>query len=101
MDARADVIERQVNHAIYSDDADAVERLTEKIAALEARREHIKATNAAFRKTHRRELLTETNSYTRDCMMPFRAYEGQNLSGNISRLRTRLAMLTRTQKEQG
>jgi len=99
MTARAASIEAQADHAIYSDDPDAIARLTEKIAALEAKREHIKTTNAAFRKTHKVELAAEQNSYLRDCMMPFRAYEGQNLSGNLTRLRARLASLQRQTPE--
>ena len=93
MGARAAGIVRQADHAIYSDDPDAIERLAEKIAALEAKREHIKTANAAFRKSHKAELAAEQNSYLRNCMMPFQSFEGQNLSGNLTRLRTRLAHL--------
>lgn len=92
MRSRADNIEAQAAHAIYSDDPDAVERLTEKIARLEAQREQMKQRNAAFRKEHRAELNVMT-LYQRDRAMPHQGYELTNLSGNISRLRKRLANL--------
>jgi hypothetical protein len=94
MDSRADEIERQADHAIYDDDVDAVERLTEKLAGLEARRERIKTENAAFRKTHRAELAAKEGVYERDLMMPHQAYVLQNLGGNITRARQRLARLS-------
>jgi hypothetical protein len=96
MDRRADEIERQADHAIYSDDADAIERLTEKIARLEAEREAMKTANAAFRKVAKDKLKAEPSAYQRDLMMPHQGYESQNLSGNISRLRNRLRLLTGT-----
>ncbi len=95
MEARADSIERAADNAIYSDDPDAIQRLTEKILLLEDRRETMKTRNAAFRQSHKAELKAEPSAYQRDQMMPFRAYEGQNLSGNIARLRARLAGLKR------
>lgn len=96
MNSRAAEIERQADHAIYSDDPDAIERLTEKIAGLEAQRERIKAKNAEFRKTHRAELKALPSAYARDQAMPHRGYELQNLGGNITRCRQRLAGLQRT-----
>ena len=42
----AAAIERELDRSIYSDDADAIERLEERIAGLEAERERIKAINA-------------------------------------------------------
>lgn len=60
MRSRADEIDAQADHAIYDDDPDATERLAERIAALEAERERIKAYNASCRKGHRDEsILTE------------------------------------------
>lgn len=50
MQARADGIEAQAAHTIYSDDEDATERLQEKIARLKTTQEHYKAINAAIRK---------------------------------------------------
>lgn len=46
--SRADNIESACDRAIYDDDPDAIERLREKLAGLEAKREAYKATN----KTH-------------------------------------------------
>lgn len=95
MRSRAQNIEAQAAHAIYSDDPDAVEALTAKIARLEARREQMKQRNAEFRKAHRAELKAMT-AYQRDQAMPHRGYELTNLSGNLSRLRARLASLEAT-----
>ena len=50
MNSRADELERQADRAIYSDDHDAIEKLTARIAALEAERERIKAVNKAVRR---------------------------------------------------
>ena len=67
MTARADEIERQAANAIYSDDLNATERLTEKIAELEARRETIKAENAAYRKAYKAELAALPSPNSRRC----------------------------------
>ena len=50
MRRKAASIEAAADKAIYSDDEDAVERLTERIAELEAERDRIKAYNASCRK---------------------------------------------------
>jgi DNA repair exonuclease SbcCD ATPase subunit len=92
MAARADGIERAAEGAIYSDDEDAIERLEERIAELEAKRDRIKAENAAFNAEHKAELKTMT-AYDRDRARPHAGYELTNLSGNIKRQRDRLAML--------
>lgn len=70
MESRADGIEAQLDHAIYSDDPDAIERLRERIAELEGERERIKA-------------------------RPHEGYELSNLAGNLRRQRERLAHLER------
>jgi len=93
MERHADDIEAAADRAIYSDDADAVERLQEKIAALKQRRETMKAANAVYRKAHRTELAALPGAYHRDQAMPHWAYELQNLSGNIGRSRDRLKRL--------
>ena len=49
MRSRADNIEAAADHAIYSDDPDAVERLERKLADLEAERGFIRAYNASCR----------------------------------------------------
>lgn len=90
--SRADNIEAAADHAIYSDDHDAVERLGERIAELEAERDAIKQENAAFRKAHAAE-LKDLSAYQRDQAMPHPGYELTNLSGNIARQRKRLAQL--------
>ena len=94
MRGRADTIEHQLERSIYSDDPDALERLAQKLAELEARREAIKAENAAFRREHRAELKGRT-AYERDCALPHPGYELRNLGGLISRTRQRLEHLRR------
>jgi hypothetical protein len=90
----ADNIEAATDHAIYDDDPDAIERLTDKLAALEGKRERMKAANAEYRKVHRVELKAMT-PYERSQAIPFPSYSLQNLGGNISRCRDRLARLQR------
>lgn len=97
MRSRADGIEGQLATSIYDDDEDAIERLRERIARLEAERDDAKAKNAAYRKAHRAE-LKEMTPYQRDQAMPFPGYHFQNLSGNLSRQRQRLARLERAAK---
>lgn len=99
MQTRAANIEAQAAHAIYTDDADAVERLEQRIAELEAERDAIKAENAAFRKTHRAELATMT-AYQRNEAMPHPAYRVTNLTGNIKRNRDRLQQVRQQQERQ-
>lgn len=94
MAERAAEIESQLDHSIYSDDEDAVERLRERVADLEAKREKIKTANAAYRKEHKAELAA-MSPYERGQSVPFPSYVLQNLSGNIARNRKRLAWLER------
>jgi len=89
MRSRAASIEAAADHAIYSDDPDAIERLRARIAELEARREAQKAANAEYRKAHRAELAAMT-PYGRSQSVPWPTYSLTNLGGNISRLRARL-----------
>jgi hypothetical protein len=104
---RADNIEAAADHAIYSDDDDAIERLAERIAGLEAERDRIKAYNASCRKGKADESLLDAaqvaslESVRRHCpyqlgkqgQMP--GYALSNLSGNIAKQRARLAGLQR------
>lgn len=90
--SRADEIERQAEHAIYSDDPDAVERLEQKIAGLEAERERRKRANADYRAQHRAELKTMT-PYERSQAVPFPSYSITNIGGQISAARKRLEQL--------
>jgi len=93
MRSRADGIEGQLAGAIYDDDPDAVEQLRARIARLEAERDAAKAANTAYRREHKAELAT-MGRYERDQAMPYPGYYFQNLSGNLSRQRARLARLT-------
>lgn len=96
MFSRADNIEGQLAGAIYSDDPDAVEALTARVAKLVAKRETIKVENAAFRKAHAVELKA-MSAYQRNQSMPHPSYVLQNLTGNITRNKQRLAYLQRTE----
>ena len=104
MASRAAGIEAQLDRSIYSDDADAVARLQERIKALEAERERIKAYNASCRKGARDgTLLTDNEQRVLLACLQFQPYsckQGQfpgyhlaNLNGNISRQRQRLAQM--------
>ena len=103
MAARAETIERQAAGAIYSDDTDAAERLAEKIAALEAERERIKRYNATCRKgqrdlsilddAQRQSLIVVARVGQIGPAGEFPAYASANLSGNLARLRKRLATM--------
>jgi len=102
---RADGIESQLDRAIYSDDDDAVEKLRERVADLEAERDRIKRFNATARKgspdfsilTEREtaELLSVAKhaAYQLGKGGSFPAYKLTNLAGNIKRNRDRLAQL--------
>ena len=96
-------IEAAAAGAIYSDDPDAVERLTEKLARLEAERARITAYNKSCRKgTPDPALLDERQRDSLPTLarvgqlkangaMP--AYATSNLSGTIATTRKRLATL--------
>lgn len=87
-------LEEQLATSIYDDDPDAIERLKEKLAGLEGKRERMKAANAAYRREHKAELAGMT-PYERSQNVPHPAYELQNLGGNITRTRQRLERLRR------
>jgi len=107
---RADNIEAAADHAIYDDDPDAAERLTDRIAELEAERARIKAYNASCRKAaktggtgdlallddaQRADLLTiaRVAAFQLGAGGALPAYKLRNLSANITRNRKRLAAL--------
>lgn len=90
----ASTLEAELDRAIYSDDVDALERLDEKIAGLEAQRATRKAENAAYRKAHRAELAGMT-AYQRGQAVPWPPYSITNLTGNIGRLRKRRDQIAR------
>lgn len=106
----------QLDRSIYSDDADALERLAERIAELEAKRERIKAINAHMRKVYKQHGTLPPGSL--DCLgltdaekqaledgarfsgggpRGYPSYMLTNLSGNITRQRDRLEQLKRQQ----
>lgn len=107
MAERADNIEAAARGAIYSDDADAIERLEAKIADLEAQRARIKAYNASCRKGARDVALLDERQQkdlagTAKCAAyqirdngAAPAYWAQNIGGNITRLKKRLEQLKR------
>lgn len=104
MRSKAANIEAAAERAIYSDDPDAIERLTEKLADLEAQRDRIKRYNASCRKGARdlsildenqqRKLLSAANAgqVRENGAMP--SYALSNLSGVIKNTRDRLARLS-------
>lgn len=105
MAGRADTIRGQLDSSIYSDDPDAIPRLRERIAGLEAERDRIKAYNASCRRGQRDlSLLDERQRAGLASVAKHSAYQlgegGQmpayklaNLSGDIARQRKRLAEL--------
>ncbi len=114
MSSRAANIEAAVDRAIYRDDPDAIERLTEKLSGLEALRARYKAENAAYRKgdpafaaclgitveaaAARRVTIEQGYSW---CRQPHPAYSLQNLGGTITKERKRLAELTAAKTPHG
>ena len=105
MDERAGNIEAALEASIYDDDADAIERLRERIARLEAERDRIKAYNASCRRgqpdpslldERQREQLESVRRhapYQLGKGGAFPSYALSNLSGNLARNRQRLARL--------
>jgi hypothetical protein len=116
MDSRADEIDRQAEASIYSDDPDAIDRLREKLSALEAQRERIKVVNKAIRRfgvellqaenrhqispalteDEARDLIRCATYGVDDIRRGYPAYVLSNLAGNITRARQRLASLSGT-----
>ena len=102
--SRAANIEAQAERAIYSDDDDAIIKLQERIAGLEAERDAIKAYNASCRKGEpNRDLLSPEQVASLELCLKYQAYACKagafpsyalsNLNGNISKQRARLAQL--------
>lgn len=96
---RADGIEKAADRAVYSDDEDAVERLTERISGLEAERDVKKAANAKARKGVPPGEWSLSDEYAAQAMNNFKHWPGgtdipfpdlKNLSANIRRNRKRL-----------
>jgi hypothetical protein len=95
LERRAASAER--NEAISSDDPDAVERLTEKLAAAEAHRDRWKAINAAFRSSNPAKL--EALHLTADERKTIRfsefstGYVVKNASAEVRRIQQRIQEL--------
>jgi hypothetical protein len=110
-EAKAAGLEHQLERSVFSDDPDALEALAARIAELEAKREEMKASNAAFRKgdavwaahlgitveqaAARRATVMEGYSW---CRQPYPAYQLSNLGNNIKRLRDRVTVITARQQ---
>ena len=94
----ADTIRRNLGRSIYDDDPDAIEALTEKLAALEYQRERIKGLNLRIRKGEPLDDLGLTDEERHSLQYAaqwhgqktFPPYVLQNLGGNITRTRQRL-----------
>lgn len=107
---KADGIERQLRTSIFSDDADAVDKLTAKVAGLEAQRDRVKAYNVSCRngapdesllsEAQRRGLLTlsRVGHLGKNGAVP--SYELTNLGANIRRNRERLEQIQRDKAAQ-
>ncbi len=113
MRSRADNIEKAADHAIYSDDADAIERLRERIAELEAQHDRITTNNKAARAAKKAgrpinadDLAILDDRQRADLLMlarvgmmrpdgTFPSYATANLGGNISKQRERLEGIER------
>jgi Domain of unknown function (DUF3560) len=109
---RAATIEAQAEHAIYSDDDDATERLEQRVAELEAKRDRIKTYNASCRRgTPDPSGLTDDERASLASVLRHAPYQSKgsafpgyvltNLSGNIGRQRKRLDTLRRQAVEGG
>lgn len=103
-EAKADGLADQLERNIYSDDEDAPERLGARIEELKAKRERMKASNAAYRKgpaawaaflgvsaEREAELRAKIEADYSWCRQPHPDYAMQNLGANIRRLEKRLA----------
>lgn len=97
MASSADEIERQADRAIYDDDHDAIERLTAKLAGLEAERDAVKAKRAEIRKAGGAKLRAMGGWDREEVMRAAGAaqYRVTNLGGQITSARQRLARLQR------
>lgn len=112
MESRAASIEAAADKAIYSDDEDAPDCLRARIAELEAKRERMKATNAAYRKgdvayaaflgvtlEKAAALRVEIESGLSWHRQPYPTYSLTNLGSNIRRQKLRLAQIEKEKVE--
>ncbi len=100
MRERAANIEAAAAGAIYSDDEDAAGLLRARISDLEAKRDAMKAANAAFRAKHK-DALKAMTPFERGRAVPHPPYELTNLGGNLSRQRARLAAMQAASTPEG
>ena len=102
-ESKAAGLSAQLDGAIYMDDPDVIERLTAKLAELEAQRERMKAENAAYRKgdeafaacmgitvEQAAALRAQIETGYSWCRQPHPSYSLQNLGGTITKERKRL-----------
>ncbi len=101
-ESKAAGIENQLDRCVFSDDENAIEAITERLAANEARRERMKRVNALYRKGDSEGLaalglnLDSIRASLKDayswCQQPHPAYElsnlGQRISGDKKRIET-------------
>ena len=108
-DEKAATIERQLDRSIYDDDHDAIERIEEKIAALETERERIKAYNRTARKGQPDPKMLREKEAERVAFLiqigqsrkgEYPAYVLQNLGSQIRRYRERLETIKARQQRQ-
>lgn len=96
------------NNAIYSDDPTAVTQLKEKIAALEAKQEHMKATNKAVKQGNRAALVSLGHApslidqWLDPAPMPWpgKGYAAFELTNNSATIRATKARLEKVEKQQ-
>jgi hypothetical protein len=100
-ESKAEGIRSQLARSIYDDDPDALDRLAEKLAKLEAQRAEVKAHNARVRKERPCNCPDDCACHSRwrtticGCNEhPTPPYVLQNLGGEITRTRQRIARLT-------
>jgi hypothetical protein len=117
MASRADHIEAAADSAIYMDDPDAIERLTAKIAGLEADRERMKAANVIIRNKRTADVMKIAELITLLGVKPetaakllepdmcgrvgFPSYALSNIGGTITKERGRLARLQAAKTSKG
>jgi hypothetical protein len=97
-DRKASNIEARLESTIFSDDPDALERLAEKIANLEAERDRRKLVNRLYRKGDAEglsELGLTIEGLKADMKRfwadrPYPSYSLSNISANIRRLKQRV-----------
>lgn len=108
-DQKADGIERQLETSIYSDDRDAAEALEAKAVALEAKRDRMKAVNAAFAKggigavatLFGTEEVEQAVRLFKVCpyeKRPYPSYSLSNLGATIRQARKRIDEVNRRQR---